>query len=216
MKRWLSRLIYKAVGFVNSIKTNELEVRLAETPADFEALWRLNYQTYVIELRQEKVSPEVAESGMLPDLLKDNTVYIITLDKGQLVGMLALTLPHGPFSIESSLTDSSVLDGIRDKTFEYRRLAVVKAYRHKGVLLRMGDFSLKWGLGQGYRHGIISALDRQIPTYARMGFRKIDRPFTKGDCTYQPMICNMDLFLSPEIAKKKFPLAMDAVKKTDL
>lgn len=215
MNRWLSRLVYKAVGIVNNIRTRELVVRFAETPADYEAMWRLNYQIYALELGQEKVSLEGAEKGMLPDLFGDNTVYIVAFDKGQLVGMLWLTLPHGPFSIDSSLEDSSVLDELRAKTFEYRRLAVVKAYRHKGVLLRRGDFSFKWGLGEGYRNTIISAIDRKIPVYTRLGFRPFDRPFIKGDCTYQPMVCSMERFLSPEIENKKFPMAVDAGKRTD-
>jgi GNAT superfamily N-acetyltransferase len=149
----------------------------------------------------------------LPDRLRDHSVYIVALHRGALVGMMALTLPTGPFSIEASLADPAVLDGIRDRTIEYRRLAVRRPWRGKGIFLRMADLSLEWAFGNGYRHAIISALDRQIPTYARLGYRPFDRPFVKGACTYHPMMCDIERFLSPEVEKAKLPLAEATLRR---
>jgi len=215
MTRNLSHLAFRLVRLFNRVHTRDLEVRFAEGEQDLQQVWRLNYETYVRELGQEQVPPDIAASGMLPDKLRDHTVYVIALHKGELVGMVAITLPTGPFSIESSLSDPSVLDGIRDQTMEGRRLAVKRAYRGKGVMLRMADFTLQWGFPQGYRHSIISALDRQIPTYTRLGYQEFDRPFVKGDCTYHPMMCNLDRFMSPDIDKAKLPLAAATVQQLD-
>jgi GNAT superfamily N-acetyltransferase len=213
MKHTLSRLAFRVVRLINRLHTRSLEVRFAESDQDLEQVWRLNYETYVGELGQEQVSAEVAASGLLPDKLRDTSVTIIALHRGELVGMMVLTLPTGPFSIEASLSDPGVLEGIRDQTIEYRRLAVKRAWRGKGVFLRMADLSLQWAFGNGYRYAIISALDRQIPTYARLGYREIDRPFVKGACTYHPMMCSLDLFLSPEVDKAVLPLAQQTVKQ---
>ncbi len=215
MKRNMSRLAYRFVRLFNRVHTRDLELRFAESEQDLQQVWRLNYETYARELGQEQVPPEVAASGMLPDKLRDHTLYVIALHKDELVGMLGITLPTGPFSIESSMHDPSVLDGIRDQTMEGRRLAVRRAYRGKGVMLRMADFTLQWGFPLGYRHSIISALDRQIPTYEGLGYRKLDRPFVKGDCTYHPMMCNLERFMSPEIDKAKLPLAVATVEQLD-
>ncbi len=207
MKHTLSRLAFRIVRLVNRVQTRGYEVRLAEGEADLEQVWRLNYETYVKELRQDHVSAEVAASGLLPDKFRDTSVYVIAQHRGELVGMLAITLPTGPFSIEASLTDPSVLAGIRDQTVEFRRLAVKRTHRGKGVFLRMTDLALQWGFGQGYRHAIMSALDTKMVTYTRLGFQEFDQPFVKGACTYHPMRCSLDLFLSPEIEKAKLPLA---------
>lgn len=211
----MSRLTFRVVRMFNRFQTRGYEVRFAESEDDLRQVWRLNYETYVKELGQEQPDTEVAASGLLPDIFRETSVYIIALLRGELAGMMVLTLPTGPFSIESSLSDPSVLDGIRDKTVEYRRLAVKRAHRGKGVFLRMADLSLQWVFREGYRHGIISALDRQIPSYTRLGFREIDRPFVKGDCTYHPMLCSLDLFMSPDVEKAKLPLAEAAVRRLE-
>ncbi|MFH1468291.1 MAG: GNAT family N-acetyltransferase [Pseudomonadota bacterium] len=213
MLRTLTRLIYRLVRLFNRAQTRGLEVRFAESEADLEQVWRLNYETYVGELGHERVPEEMAASGLLPDRLRDSTVYVVALHRGALVGMLALSLPTGAFSIEASLADPGVLDHIRDRTVEYRRLAVRRAWRGKGVFLRMADLSLQWAFSQGYRHAIISALDRQIPTYTRLGYRAFDRPFVKGACTYHPMMCSLDLFLSPGVERAALPLARETVAK---
>jgi GNAT superfamily N-acetyltransferase len=213
MKRTFSHLAFQIVRLFNRVQTRGYEVRLAESEADLDQVWRLNYETYVKELRQEQVSAEVVASGLLPDRFRDNSVYIIALHRGELVGMVAITLPTGPFSIESSLTDPGVLAGTRDQTVELRRLAIKRAHRGKGVFLRLTDLTLQWGFGQGYRHAIMSALDTKMAIYSRLGFQKFDQPFIKGACTYQPMRCSLDLFLSPEIEKAKLPLAEATLRR---
>lgn len=202
--RWLALNLIRAV---NHIQTRKIVVRFASGEEEIRKVWQLNFDTYHKELGQDEVTSAVSASGVLPDEFQDNSKYVIAILDGEIIGMSILTLPSGSFSMESSPVNLSLLDGIRDHTLEYRRLAVRREQRGKGVFLRMADFSMSWGIPRGYRHAIVAALGSQIRSYSRISYRVFDRPFVKGGCTYHPMIASLDDFASPGVEKAKFPMA---------
>jgi GNAT superfamily N-acetyltransferase len=162
---------------------SETFVRMA-APADRPAIERINNLIYALELGQQRPSGD----GRLADAMGDRARYVVAERGGEVVGMLALTLPGARFSLEASLADAAPIDAVRDRAVEVRRLAVLPEHRRQQVFAGMVRFVRRWCLERGLSCAFISGLEANVPMYQALGFVPFGAPFTKGAARYQPMV----------------------------
>lgn len=192
------RALFSALRLATRLQTHGLQVKIADTEDEYRQIHELNYQTYVDELRQD--SPPQGQRQLI-DKYHDTNVYLVAKRRDEIIGMVFITLPQHPFSIEGSLTDTSALAGIRHQTVELRRLAVKREHRHGRIMLRLFEFGFRYCEARGMRYAIISALEQQRRLYKKLGAWDIGAPFTKGECTYYPMMLSSSIVRSPQVDK---------------
>jgi hypothetical protein len=78
----------------------------AETPEEFEQIFRLNYAVFAGELEQHPAQP----GERLVDKFHDRNRYVIALAGDEVIGMIAVH-NQPPFSVAAKLADPRVLDG---------------------------------------------------------------------------------------------------------
>ncbi len=199
----LKRTGIKLLGLAIRWQTRQFEIKVADSDDEYRQIHALNYETYVRELRQED---GIVDQTELVDKFHDTNVYFIAKKGSEVAAMISITLPQYHFSIEDSLSDLSVLDGIRDQCIEIRRLAIKKEYRHRKIMLRLYEFGFRYCEERGLNHMILSAIDSQRKTYRRLGAYEVGEPFTKGACTYYPMMNSLATIRSPAVDKTQLRL----------
>ena len=151
----------------------------AETPEEFEQIFRLNYAVFAGELEQHPAQP----GERLVDKFHDRNRYVIALAGDEVIGMIAVH-NQPPFSVAAKLADPRVLDGY-GRLLEVRLLAVDPAHRN-GVVMA--------GLMLGvYEHArdcdamVISGHVEKAGIYHELGFRDLGPPVLSGEALYVPM-----------------------------
>src|SRR4051794_31515336 len=97
------------------LRLGRYSVKLAETPAEFEQVHRLNYRTFVQEIRQHADLGR----GALVDKFHDKNIYILALRDGGVIGMLSAH-DQPPFSITERLPDPNMIRQPGMKPLEVR------------------------------------------------------------------------------------------------
>ncbi|HTM12494.1 MAG TPA: GNAT family N-acetyltransferase [Bryobacteraceae bacterium] len=151
----------------------------AETPEEFEQIFRLNYAVFAGELEQHPAQP----GERLVDKFHDRNRYVIALAGDEVIGMIAVH-NQPPFSVAAKLADPRVLDGY-GRLLEVRLLAVDPAHRN-GVVMA--------GLMLGvYEHArefdamVISGHVEKAGIYHELGFRDLGPPVASGQALFVPM-----------------------------
>jgi len=151
----------------------------AETPEEFEQIFRLNYAVFAGELEQHPAQP----GERLVDKFHDRNRYVIALAGDEVIGMIAVH-NQPPFSVAAKLADPRVLDGY-GRLLEVRLLAVDPAHRN-GVVMA--------GLMLGvYEHArefdamVISGHVEKAGIYHELGFRDLGPPVASGHALFVPM-----------------------------
>jgi len=103
----------------------KLRFKIASTPAEFEAIHRLNHATFALEIPQHAPSP----IGRLVDRYHSDNTYVVCLSGNDVVGMVAGRCSR-PFSLDQKLRDLDAYLPPHRKAVEIRLLAVAPAYRH--------------------------------------------------------------------------------------
>ncbi len=151
----------------------------AETPEEFEQIFRLNHTVFAGELEQHPAQP----GERLVDKFHDKNRYVIALVGEEVIGMIAVN-GEPPFSVAAKLADPSVLNEY-GRLLEVRLLAVDPAHRN-GVVMA--------GLMLGvYEHArdfdamAISGHVEKAGIYHELGFRDLGPPVASGEAMYVPM-----------------------------
>ncbi len=77
------------------VESAALIYKLATEESEFEQIHELNYRTFVEEIPQH----EISSARRLVDKFHDQNTYVICLQRGELMGMLALR-GQRPFSLD--------------------------------------------------------------------------------------------------------------------
>ncbi|NOX53395.1 MAG: GNAT family N-acetyltransferase, partial [Planctomycetes bacterium] len=168
------------------LQLGQLLFKIAETEEEFRQVHRLNYDTFVREIRQH-ADPG---TGYLVDKFHDKNVYFIAVREGRVVGMLSAH-DRPPFSIAERLSDPSVLDRLDGRPLEVRLLAIEPAERHKLVFAGLIWTLYQYARHQGYSHFLISGLTERMRLYERFGFRALGPPKRSGQAEYVPMVLDL-------------------------
>lgn len=170
--------------------------KTAALPEEFEAIFRLNYRTFVEEIPQH--APNV--QGRLIDRFHDENVYAICLDGLQLVGMICGRTAR-PFSLDQKLPDlDQYLPNCRQPV-EVRLLAVEPAYRQGAVFCGLVRHLARHFCQLGCDLALISGTTRQLRLYRHLGFLPFGPRVGSAGAQYQPMFLTLETFLdaSPAI-----------------
>jgi len=156
-------------------------VRLA-TPADHEAIHRLNYRTFVEEIPQHAPN----DARRLVDRFHDDNVYAVYEVDGTVVGMVSGRTAR-PFSLDQKLGPIDQWLPIGCRPVEIRLLAVDPAWRSTRVFTRLVQFITHHFLHAGFDVGVMSGTTRQLALYRHMGFRPFASLVGHEGAQYQPM-----------------------------
>lgn len=146
--------------------TATLRFKLADEPAEFEAIHRLNNRTFVEEIPQHPPN----DAKRLVDRFHAENTYAICLDGGELVGMVAGRCAR-PFSLDQKLPDLDRHLPLHRKVVEVRLLAVDRRYRKQSVFARLAGVLATHFRAQGCDLAIISGTVRELALYRHLGFQ---------------------------------------------
>lgn len=165
----------------------EVLYKIADQQEEFEAIHRLNYQTFVDEIPQHPANA----AGLLVDRFHDENVYAIGLDGRELAGMVAGRCTR-PFSLDSKLANLDSYLPAHARIVEIRLLAVRPAYRNSRVFARLIVQLARHFRALGCDLAVISGTIRQLDLYEHMGFRSFGPRVGSADAPYQPMYLTLD------------------------
>lgn len=164
-----------------------LQFKIASEKAEFDQIHALNYETFAEEIPQHDKNA----GRSLVDKFHEENTYIICLDSGSLVGMLAVR-DRRPFSLDRKIPDlDSHLPKFRSAC-EIRLLAVKKDRRNRKVILGLFTSLASWCEEGGYDIALISANVEREKLYTNLGFAPFGPRVGTEGALYQPM------YLTPE------------------
>jgi len=173
-------------------ESQPLVFKFASEDWEFEAIHRLNYQTFVEEIPQHQRSP----THRLVDKFHAENTYLICLSGRQLVGMLAARGTR-PFSLDQKLPELDAHLPAGRRIVEIRLLAIDRKYRGaRGGQVLAGILALLWqhGVERGYDLAIISGTTRQLKLYQHLGFVPFGPVVGTGEAQFQPMYVTLETF----------------------
>jgi N-acyl-L-homoserine lactone synthetase len=156
--------------------------KFADSPAEFDAVHRLNHWAFVREIAQH---PDPG-GGRLVDKFDAKNRYLVAVRGGGVVGMLAAH-DRPPFSVAGRLPDPAVLSAPGLRPVEIRLLAIVPEERGTPALAGLVWALYRYAAGEGYTHFVISGVVGQARLYARLGFEPLGPPVGTGRATFVPM-----------------------------
>jgi hypothetical protein len=152
----------------------------AETPDEFEQIFRLNHAVFAGELEQYP-----AQTGeRLVDKFHGKNLYWIALAGADVIGMMSAH-DQPPWSVAAKLADPTVLDGY-GRLLEVRLLAVEPAHRNGVVMagLMLGVYEH----ARDYDALVISGHVDKADLYRELGFTDLGPPVASGQALYVPMV----------------------------
>lgn len=164
----------------------DLYFKLADTEAEFEAIHRLNYRTFVEEIPQHPPNHE----RRLVDRFHGQNTYAICLHEGELVGMIAGRCER-PFSLDQKLPDLDRHLPPHRKVVEVRLLVVDPRWRKQAVFAALAGTLANHFRAQGCDLVVISGTLREQRLYRHLGFRAFGPQVGDPKAPYQPMFLTL-------------------------
>lgn len=159
-----------------------LQVKLADSPREFEQIGKLNYRTFVEEIPQHQPNPGLT----LTDKFHAENQYLVCLDGETVVGMVALR-DRRPYSLDAKLPDLDAYLPPAAKSVEIRLLSVIPERRRGPAFGLLMKALLARCLEMDYDVGLISGRIENAGLYAKFGFRPFGPRVGSEGAWYQPM-----------------------------
>jgi len=156
--------------------------KIATELEEFEAIHRLNYQTFVEEIPQHARNSE----RLLVDRFHEQNTYVICLAGSEVVGM-ACGRCERPFSLDQKIADLDRHLPAHRKAVEIRLLAVTRPHRKTAAFAGLVAFLARHFMAQGCDLAVISGTVRELELYGHLGFESFAQPVGPADASYQPM-----------------------------
>ncbi|GGA39880.1 aminotransferase class V-fold PLP-dependent enzyme [Psychrobacillus lasiicapitis] len=191
--------------------------KIARTEKEFEAIARLNYQTFVEEIPQHEPDP----SGMRIDPFHHENVYVIVLKDQELAGMVAFRAVR-PFSLDLKLGPVEDLlpeDALNGLLCEVRLMAVDKAHRNGRVFYYLARALSDYAYENGYGAAVISGTIREQKLYNQLGFEPFAETVGTGDALFVPMVLTRERFdrsVAARFKQKRYSFYPGPVQPTEL
>ena len=166
--------------------------KIARTEKEFDAIARLNYETFVEEIPQH----EPDSSGMRVDPFHHENVYVIVLKDQELAGMVAFRAER-PFSLDKKLGPVENFlpeDALKGQLCEVRLLAVDKKHRNGRVFYYLARALSDYAYENGYGAAVISGTVREQKLYNQLGFEPFTETVGTGEALYVPMVLTRERF----------------------
>jgi hypothetical protein len=161
--------------------------KVADSPEEFAAIHRLNYETFVREIPQHEDHGE----GQLVDKFHEKNTYLVCHKDGQLVGMLCF---HGspPFSAADRMPNPELLGQPGMRPLEVRLMTVIPEERNSPTLSGLVWLLNEYAITNGYTHFIISSIDKQRELHHHLGFTLLGPDVGPPHARYAPMIATLE------------------------
>ncbi len=156
--------------------------RYAATAQDYDSLRRLNHAAFAEELGQHEPRPD----GRLADRFESRSRYLLAFDGERLAAMICWSM-EPPFSIESRLSNPSILGTLPQPLCEVRLLAIAPEYRHTAVFAGLLAKLLADVRAAGAATLLISGVEPRAPMYEKLGFRPLGPAVPQGAARFVPM-----------------------------
>ncbi len=161
---------------------DRLVYKVATERAEFEAIHRLNYETFVEEIPQHVANPQ----RVLIDRFHAQNTYVICLAGARLVGM-ACGRCERPFSVDQKVPDLDRRLPAHRKAVEIRLLSIVRDYRKTLAFPGLIEFLSRHFTEQGCDLAVISGTVREVRLYGHIGFEAFGEQVGPTTASYQPM-----------------------------
>lgn len=191
--------------------------KIARTEKEFEAIAKLNYQTFVEEIPQHEFDP----SGMRIDPFHHENVYVIVLKDQELAGMVAFRAIR-PFSLDLKLGQIEDLlpeDALKGQLCEVRLLAVDKAHRNGRVFYYLARALSDYAYENGYGAAVISGTIREQKLYNQLGFEPFADTVGTGDALFVPMVLTRERFdhsVAARFKQKRYSFYPGPVQQSEI
>ena len=169
----------------------KFEYKIANTDAEFEAIHKLNHQTFVEEIPQH----ENQDGGKLVDKFHNENIYFICKVGSEVIAMIAGRTIR-PFSLDKKVTNLNAHLPDNCDPVEVRLLAVKPAYRKTKVCGILIEKLASHFAACGQNIALISATLRESRLYRRMGFEPFSEVVGTGEAKFQPMYLTFGRYLS--------------------
>lgn len=159
------------------MKESEIVVRLAETEAEKEAIYRLRYEVYIEEMGGGARHREADPAGrQLRDGLDEHAYHFYVRSGGAVVACARLNLRRdGPLECEEQVEMARFAPAFPDRVSMSSRLVLHAGLRGSHVLRQIVRAMYKFGREQQVQFDFIDCHPRLLPLYSRLGYR-IYRP----------------------------------------
>jgi aspartate aminotransferase-like enzyme/ribosomal protein S18 acetylase RimI-like enzyme len=165
----------------------DLVFKIADEDSELVQIHELNYETFVEEIPQHTPNSEKT----LVDKFHSENIYIICLEQGELLGMLAVRDAR-PFSLDKKLESLDSYLPPADSVCEIRLLSVRPERRGRRVVEGLFRMLARHCEDERYDLALISATPRQARLYKNLGFTQFGPEVGSEGALYQPM------YLTPE------------------
>ena len=159
------------------------------TPADFDAIHALNYETFAEEIPQH---PPNSERRLIDRFHAENT-YVVCMADSRLVGMVCGRCER-PFSLDLKLADLDRWLPAHRRAVEVRLLAVRREWRKTAVFFELMTFLSRHFIAQGCDLALISGTVRELKLYRHLGFEPFADLVGTAGAMYQPMFLTLTAF----------------------
>lgn len=190
--------------------------KIARTEKEFEAIAKLNYETFVEEIPQHEPDP----SGMRVDAFHHENVYVIVLKDQEIAGMVAFRAAR-PFSLDLKLGPVEKLlpkDALGGLLCEVRLLAVAKEHRNGRVFYYLARALSDYAYENGYGAAVISGTIREQKLYNQLGFEPFAEPVGKEDALFVPMVLTRERFdhsVAARFKQKRYSFYPGPIQQTE-
>jgi hypothetical protein len=159
------------------------------TEAEFEAIHRLNYRTFVEEIPQHEPNSE----HRLVDKFHDQNTYLVAMRGDRLVGMMAVRNER-PFSLDQKVPnlDSYLPPG--RVPCEVRLLAVLPGERRGRVFWGLLRLVYEHIVARGWDLAVSSCTTRQLKLYTHIGFVPFGPLVGTAKAPFQPMYITVEAY----------------------
>lgn len=159
--------------------------KIARAEKEFEAIAKLNYDTFVEEIPQHEQHP----SGKRQDAFHHENTYLIVLKDQELVGMIAIR-DQRPFSLDHKIglvEDALPEEALNGKLCEIRLLSVRREHRNGRVFFMLARALADYAYEKGYGAAVISGTVRELKLYGQLGFKAFAKPVGSEEAAFVPM-----------------------------
>lgn len=174
----------------------ELQVGLATTQAEREAVFRFRYEVYIREMGKPLAAADHAR-GRLTDGSDERALLLVANgSNGTVMGTLRLHLGTMPAAAAERVAANQLEVGI-ERVALVGKTMVDRGQRGSRVFLALARTALALALDAGMRFGMLHCRPELVPLYARLGYRRHATPFVDQEVGEQvPMV--LDLHQVPD------------------
>lgn len=176
-----------------------LVFKIAALPEEFEQIHRLNYKTFVEEIPQHHRNDE----RRLVDKFHDENTYLICLENGHLLGMMAMR-DRRPFSLDGKVDNLDAYLPTYRSICEIRLLAIEPDKRSTRIFGGLALLAAQYCDEHDYDLAVMTGTTRQFKLYRHLGFEPFGPLVGDEQARFQPMYITLDAYRKLKASAKIF------------